>query len=367
MGNTFITPSVVAREAIIQLENSLVLGKRVHRDYSKEFAKVGDTVTIRKPATFTSKVWNGSSVDTQNVTEGSVAVKLDTVRDITFDITSLQKTLELKSLSEQVIQPAMRAHAQAIDEMLAALYYTIPYYQAVSGTPAASDIAGIDKILNGNKVPMAGRSAVLSHVTKAKYIVLDPFLHAEKRGGDTRALKEAEMGRVMGMEFFMDQNMVNHTKGTVSTADKITCTASSDTVNIEAVTDTCTVKKGDILETSDGQVFVFLEDSGDITAGNSKDLAHYPKVSADVSQETITTVHDTSGYNSLAFHKNAFALVMRPLEKPSGAPSEVVEYKGLSARVVSSYDMGAKSDKYSIDILCGVKTLTEELACRFID
>lgn len=336
MANTILTPDVIAKEAILQLENNLVLGKLVHRDYSKEFAKVGDSVTVRKPATFTSKEWNGSSVDTQDITEGSVTVKLDTIRDVTFALTSKQRTLELKSLSEQVIQPAMRAHAQSIDAMIAALYYTIPYYADVSGTPEAGDIADIDKVLNGNKVPMADRRLVLSHVTKAKYITLDAFLHAEKRGGDTRALREAEMGRVFGMDTYMDQNIVKHTKGSVSTSDKITLTESTDTLNIEAVSDTCTVKKGDIVKCSDGQEFVILEDSGDITSGNDKDLDHWPKVTADLSQETIDAVHDTEDYNSLAFHKNAFALVMRPLEKPAGAGyAGSAEYKGLAARVVA--------------------------------
>ena len=50
MANTFLTPSVVAREALMVLENNLVMANLVHRDYSDEFVQVGDTVTIRKPS-----------------------------------------------------------------------------------------------------------------------------------------------------------------------------------------------------------------------------------------------------------------------------------------------------------------------------
>lgn len=60
MANTFLTPSVVAREALMVLENNLVMANLVHRDYSDEFVQVGDTVTIRKPAKFTAKNFAGS-------------------------------------------------------------------------------------------------------------------------------------------------------------------------------------------------------------------------------------------------------------------------------------------------------------------
>lgn len=50
MANTFLTPDIIAKEALMVLENNLVMaGLVVHRDYSPEFAKVGDTITIRKP------------------------------------------------------------------------------------------------------------------------------------------------------------------------------------------------------------------------------------------------------------------------------------------------------------------------------
>ena len=38
------------------LENQLTMANLVHRDYSKEFVKVGDSITIRKPAQFNKEV-----------------------------------------------------------------------------------------------------------------------------------------------------------------------------------------------------------------------------------------------------------------------------------------------------------------------
>ena len=69
MANALITPSVIAKEALMQLENNLVLANNVHREYKKEFVKVGDTVSIRKPVKFS--VTDGATASIQDVTESS--------------------------------------------------------------------------------------------------------------------------------------------------------------------------------------------------------------------------------------------------------------------------------------------------------
>ena len=73
MGNTFLTPKIIANEALMVLESQLTMAGLVHRDYSDEFVKVGDTITVRKPAKFVSKNFVGST-HVQDITEGSVDV-----------------------------------------------------------------------------------------------------------------------------------------------------------------------------------------------------------------------------------------------------------------------------------------------------
>ena len=61
MSNTLITPTIVAKEAIMRLKNNLVLGNLVYRNYSDEFVKgVGDTIKIKAPAVFEAKEYNGT-------------------------------------------------------------------------------------------------------------------------------------------------------------------------------------------------------------------------------------------------------------------------------------------------------------------
>ena len=75
------------------------------------------------------------------------------------------------------------------------------------------------------------------------------------------------------------------------------------------------------------------------------------------------------GYTpSIAFHKNAMALVTRSLPMPEGAAKcATVNYDGFGLRVVYDYDIKTKTDTISIDMLCGVKLLDEKLIAVVAD
>ena len=73
MPNMFLTPSVIGREALMILENQLVATQLFHRGHTEEFtgAKVGDTITVRGPASFTAQEFT-SSITVQDATESSL-------------------------------------------------------------------------------------------------------------------------------------------------------------------------------------------------------------------------------------------------------------------------------------------------------
>lgn len=371
MSNTLLTPTVIAREALLALENNLVLGNLVHRDFSNEFVKVGDTVRVRKPATFTAVEFDGDLTgELQAITEGYVDVKMDKVLDVSFELTSQELTLDLQNFQTQVMDPAMRALAQAVDERIAQLALDIPYFVSYDGTSDATktqNVADIRAMLNTNKVPMVDRRAVLDPTTESKLITVASFLNAEKRG-DTKALREGSMGRVMGMDWFMDQNIQAAPADSDDLAGAIDSgnggyAAGTTTIHVDAL-GTTAIKKGTILTIADcaGQYVV----TEDVTPGtNECDIKIYPGLAAQAVEDKVVTLKATHKMN-LAFHKNAFALVTRPLAQPlGGAKAAVVNFRGLSCRVVYDYTILTKTNVVSIDILCGFKTLTQELACRY--
>ena len=82
----------------------------------------------------------------------------------------------------------------------------------------------------------------------------------------------------------------------------------------------------------------------------------------------IAVVASEIDRGTMVINKNAVALVTRQLEMPLGAPKAYsTSYDGFGLRVVQGYDQKTKTDTVSIDMLCGVKTLSPELAAVIAD
>ena len=72
-----------------------------------------------------------------------------------------------------------------------------------------------------------------------------------------------------------------------------------------------------------------------------------------------------AGGMNLAFHRDALALVNRPLATvpaDTGARSFVASYDGLSMRVTMQYDRTKRGMGVTFDLLCGVAVLDDRLA-----
>lgn len=362
--NTILTPQIIANEALMVLESQLTMANLVHRDYSKEFVKVGDTITVRKPAKFVAKNFTGE-VEEQEISEGSVPVKMDRYRDVTVPVTSKEMTLDIKDFSKQVVTPALSAIAQAIDVDL----LTVGIEQAgnkvsVSGTPTIVDIANVGKALDKKKAPRDNlRNLVLAVDTLYKYNTLDNFAKACYKG-DSEALKESEIGKVYTMNTFMSQNAPENNSETAGTATayKVTCVKDEKKFTVSNGTAaTATIKKGDKLIVN-GYLF---ECDEDLTlsngAGTLKVTEKVPfTIENAVSAMIINKAH------SLGFHRNGITLVTRQLELPQGAAkSAIASANGLAVRVVFDYDSKTKTDKISFDIIYGIKELDKDLLVDF--
>ena len=374
MDNTFITPSIVAREALPILVNNTVMGALVHTDYSNEFQKVGDTVTVTKPASFTAVEFDGDLTgEYQNITESSVAVKLDKLATVDVVVTAKQLTLDIASFNEQVTKPAIEALIQKIDNDLTGLYINVPYFYGAAGTTpdALTDISGVRGVLNNNKVPMKMRNLVIDTEADVEFTALDIFARVDATGS-TAGLLEASLGKKLGLAMFMDQNIRTHTAGGITALEDVTITtgaalATSIVLTSGAGTSTAKLLAGDVF-TLDGNQYVVTADTA-AAADGVVTVAIYPEIPvAFGDMGAVTVAFQATHVASMAFHKNAFALVSRPLEMPMGGASAYVTSigNGVNVRVVMSYDQDLKTNKISFDILYGVKTLYPELAARLL-
>jgi hypothetical protein len=226
MANTFLTPDIIAREALATLYDQCVMAQLVHRDYDVEFTQnVGDTITIRKPTTFTANDFNPASpaITVQDATESSVSLTLNKFKDVSFAVTTKDLALNIQDFATQLLNPAMEALVQQIDIDLLSLRSDIT--QTVGDdTPSTGTskyawdnprvIAEAGRVLNQAAVPMTNRSLVAGPITSADWLTDDLFVQAQQ-AGSTDGLRQASLGAsVFGFAPYMTQHIAEGTSTT---------------------------------------------------------------------------------------------------------------------------------------------------------
>lgn len=290
MANTFITPTLIARTALATLHHSLVFAGLVWRDFDADFAgKQGDTITIRKPATFTAEEFDrAEGITLQEIKENSTTVELDTIANVSVPVTDEEMTLEINDFRTQVLDGMVVAIAEKIDGDLAELAVDTANGEGgggvASGTSDPVDAYRTSLAKLGRaKLPLTDRYAVISPEAQADILGEDKLVKVNE-AGTSNALRNAVVGDLLGF--------VNYVTGVLGAG-----------------------------------------------AGNKGEA------------------------DGVAFHKQALALVVRPLNTPKGlADSQVARenFNGLSMRVVYAYNNTYKQDEVSVDVLYGKKALRPE-------
>ena len=375
MGNTFITPQVVAKLALPTLLNNLMMAGLVYRDYAKEFRKVGNTVRIRKPAVLTAIEFDGDLTgEYQNITESYIDVLLDKIIVVPVEILATDLTLDILSFNTQIVEPAVQAIAQELDVRLCKLYKDVPYYSDTTDATAVSDLLDARRTMVLNKMPFgAQRYGVMSPLTTAALLAL-PAFHEIDKVGETKPLKEASLGHKFGYDFFENQNIQNHVTDTSITADFEGTAA----ISLAGVTSMLVSNLGAAGTIYDGTIFTIAGDDQRyvVTAdaaigGATATISFYPdlKVATPDGDEVVTFKKTVAtSMENLMFHKNAFAMVTAPIAPPiGGAKGATMNYKGLTINVVYDYVGSQFKNVITFSVLCGFKTLTPELALRLYD
>lgn len=301
MVNTLLTPSIIARQALANLYETTVMIPLVWRDFSTEFAaRVGDTITIRKPAVFEAQEFvQADGITIQGANETGVDVVMNHFADVSFAVTARELALDVQSFNSQFLEPAMAALVQKIDTDILAFRNDITNevgsaaanaegenYPGYGGDYPYSDsrvLIQAGKELTLAKVPLTERRCVVGPTTAAFWKAEKVWRESDKRGS-TEGLLEASLGqRRAGFDGYETQNI-------------------------------------------------------------------------EQPAESPATGEPTSEVN-VAFHRTAVALVSRPLEAAPGAETTVESYQGLTIRVVRAYDINTKRTIVSLDCLYGVKTL----------
>jgi len=402
---TLITPTIIAKEALMMLTNNMVMGRLVHREYKNEFNKVGTSINLRKPVKFAAT--ESATRTNTSIVEYAQAFTVTQQVHVSWAFSSAQLTMTIDEYSKRYITPAANTLANYVDVDLCNLYDDVGGWAGTHGTTpnSYSDLGDAQTILDNNACPVSGRVAVLNPA--AHWAMADGLkgTFAQKPANDIHT--KGYLGTVANLDMHMDQNIARHLTGAFTTSSTPLMSATVTAGGYVLPTDgwssgAATLKAGDTftvgssssdyvygvnpvsgVSTGVPYQFVNLNDesptgttiaaldiflstsAGCQTSGQYKNMSIYPQNGSAINMNGT----ESSYYpQNLIFHPNAFGLVMMPLAMPAGVWGSRVTDKqaGVSIRVVKDYDIYYDEEIIRMDILYGVSTLYPELACRLV-
>lgn len=414
MANALITPTIIAQEALFQLENNLQMANQVHREYREEFVKVGQSVNIRKPVKFSTS--DGATLVKQDVEEANTSITVSSQKHVGWEFNSVDLTMTIEQYSERYITPAMITLAQTVDAEGLALYDQV-WSSVSNGSFAQPSSYNTFSILGIRMDEMAIPPSGSGNRDRRRFIGKSNTTHA--LAGSAAALQQQALVKdawvrgkvniVDDIDIYMDQNTKAHTVGVATgtplvdgAAQDVTYAASKTTNSQSLVTKDWTNSITDILLAGDVitlggvnavnpvpgeggkqdlgylQQFTVLADadSGATTGPATLTISPaiivsgpYQTVSAAPLDDAAIVVLGTGGTayaQHLGFHRNAFALVTVPLIMPLGAVFKArATHRGLSMRVIRAYDITTDTEAIRLDILYGWKAIYPDLAVRY--
>lgn len=409
MANQLLTISKITNEALMVLENELTFTGQVERKYDEQFAvvgaKIGNTVNVRKPGRFIGTT--GPALNVEDFNETSVPVTLSTQFHVDTQFTTQDLALSLDSFSDRVLKPAIAAIANKVDAdgLTMAKNATANTVGAAGTTPSALlTFLTAQAFLDSEGAPRDGkRSCIIEPFTSASIVDSLKGLFVPSNVIADQ-YKKGMMGRDSGgMNWYMDQNVVNQTYGSFAGTGAIATTtatgfltsgwASTSTIALIA-TGAVSLNVGDTIQIAGvfavnpqnraaygtnklrsfvvttaaagtGTTFNVVVSPAVITAGQFQNVS-IPTTSATAAVTFFNKAGTVSPQN-IVMHKNAFTLACADLELPDGvhfAGRASDKELGLSIRVVRQYTINNDSIPTRLDVLYGWAPLYPELACR---
>ena len=414
MANTYLTNTVITREAariLHQVDNFL---GSVNMEYSDQFArtgaKAGTTIGMRLPAKY--KARKTATFAGQDHVERSTPLAVLSQWGVDVSFSTYDRTLSLDDFSKRVIQPAIKQLAAEVAGqcMSDAYKYVNNYVNATTNSALTYkyfQTAGAR--LTDELAPQAQRSALLNPMSMVEFMDATKGLFAHESNLNEQ-FREGMMGRTGGFDVGENTMLPAHATGTLAGSPLTNGTAlgtnttanawvSQTTINIDGATSGTTLKAGDIItlsgvyrvhpetkaNTGKLQTFVVQADVTLTTAADDYAVTVKPGMiygSGNAFQNcTLSGVANTDGLTvtrigaantqfaqDLFFHKDAFAIAMVDLQDVSdyGAKCTKVNTDKVSIRFVEQY--GASDDvvKHRFDICFGFAPLYPELACRHL-
>lgn len=409
MANEFLNPVVISKELLLRWENSTVMAKMVNRDFDDQFgnagAKIGYTYNVRIPVRFRGR--RGDGIKPESINEAVVPVVINQLwGGGDMEISDQDLTLTVDRFGERYLESCASRLANMMDGDLCDLYADVYNLAGLPGVIPADlttyTDAGVNLSDSGTPPDMM-RALVITPRMEAAALGFRANLYNPTNEISQQYLN-GKMGRAVGWKWNMDQNIARHTIGVVAGTPLVNGAnqSGSNLITNGWTATTSTLKFGDIIsvvgmnscnpvsyrDTGSLRTFTVTADctadgSGNMTIPVSPDInfdqtsstqtvmnappnaaAIYVWNTAAAQFANITGVVTAA---ALGFHKEAFALVVVPLELPGGLDwsERVTDPKtGMTARLTRGFDIAGNKRYTRFEALGGVKTVRPEYATR---
>jgi len=364
MANAFENPSVIAAEALMHLEDALVITNMASTDKTADFLNrsnnyaVGDTVSIKTRPEYSVNEFT-TTTSAQDIRESTRTMTIEKHFDVSVEVGAKEKALNMDSFSEQVLRPAVYALAEKCDEYVgtkildaAGLYASDALFSTQADMAAARKAATLQQ-LNEQRMCLVDLD-LESTLLGANY-----FSTYAQRGTDgMQAFGRGSMGGAMGMNFFSSLQFPTDTlaaAGNGTTTTNNTGTTNLVGLSVLTVDSTSgTFEAGDRI--SIAGVRRPLKVASQVTA-TATEIPLVDPITEIIPDGAAVTVIG-SGQTNLAargviMDTSALGFAMPLLDTPSDKPASVVASNGFSIRVVQGYDMSTKKETMSLDCLIG--------------
>tara|TARA_R110000765_G_scaffold8465_3_gene27283 strand:- start:11547 stop:12923 length:1377 start_codon:yes stop_codon:yes gene_type:complete len=222
--NDALVPEFWANEALMVLESNMVASRLVDRQYEPTIAEYGDTVNAHRPGSFVAKrKTDDDNVTTQAANSTKVPVVLDQWLHVSFIIKDGELSKGFVNLLDYHLRPALIAHAEGLDQVVLSQGYRFLGNSVgkLEVDPGKGTVIAAREKMTNNKCPLSNRIMFISPDTEGSLLDIGEFTKANEAGDDGEAIREANLGRKLGFNFFTGQNTMSVAPGSTTVTGAI--------------------------------------------------------------------------------------------------------------------------------------------------
>ena len=366
-----------------------LIDKQYDDKFAKAGAKVGATISIKKPARFTTAV--GAVTTPQDYVEEWVNLTLGTQRQGSMEFGSVEETLDLNSFKKDVADPfGMQMSNDIAEDVLSNVITSVGNCIVSTSTLKQLDVVQAGVKMTQGTTPTAGRCLLIDPADEGDYTIANAGLF-NPSSEIAKEFTESAVGRANGFDWFRSNNLpVITMPADIVGAVTTTYVAGAETLVLKefganqviqagtvftmaAVNAVKTESKSDlgfafqvsvrstITLSGTGTGTVSIEPMFSSVEGGRQNVTALPLANAVV---TLAGGASKSYRQQLCFIKKAFTMGTADLVNLMTGHSARSNFDGIAGRFVQDGDAINDTNISRFDVLYGQRCLRPEYACK---